>query len=640
MKKRISFLISFLFAVLLFVSSFKQSELPPYLAIKGELKSSIEQNKKSNQTLLRTIKEGASKEALRKGLKKCREDFKRYEHHVIFNYPALHKRINGGPVFGVKVDVVKLYKVEPSGYQVLEELFAESKIDTDEVIHQLTLVQADLDQLNTLFERQQFGYWHIFEAERMQINTMITLSLSGFDSPVLLNGLEESKVSLKQSYSEFKQYKTLVANEGLNNEISLLYTKGIAFLEDVSFEEFDRFRFIRDVTEPLSHKLLEFHRQSGYEMWHEVNPNKRGFNYQSLSLFSKDFLNPYYSMRGKNTHVQELQSEMVNLGEILFFDPILSKNNERACASCHSPDKGFSDNRAKSLAFDFKGTVNRNSPTIINACFQSEFFWDMRSNDLNNQISHVVESEKEFNTSFEEIVEKLKKSDAYKEEFLKVYPNANKAQVISVGRIKDAIEAYVRSKQSMNSPFDKYIRREQTNVPKEIIAGFNLFMGKAACGTCHFPPNFNGLVPPHYNDTEGEILGVTASTEMKELDTDWGRYDLHKGMYPNDTFIKGMFKTPTIRNIELTAPYMHNGAFPDLESVVDFYNKGGGVGLGHNLPSQTLSSDSLSLTNLEIKDLIQFMNALTDTIGLNNVPAALPLFGDDALDKRVVGGVY
>ena len=292
------------------------------------------------------------------------------------------------------------------------------------------------------------------------------------------------------------------------------------------------------------------------------------------------------------------------------------------------------------MAFDFKGTVNRNSPTIINACFQSEFFWDMRSNDLNNQISHVVESEKEFNTSFEEIVEKLKKSDAYKEEFLKVCPNVNSAQAISVGRIKDAIEAYVRSKQSMNSPFDKYIRREQTNAPKEVIAGFNLFMGKAACGTCHFPPNFNALVPPHYNDTEGEILGITASTEMKELDADWGRYDLYKGMYPHETFIKGMFKTPTIRNIELTAPYMHNGAFPDLESVVDFYDQGGGNGLKLDLPSQTLAEDHLNLNTKEKRALITFMKSLTDTLGLNHVPEVLPVFDDPVLDNRVIGGKY
>lgn len=640
MKANSRFLVFLLPLLLLLLPSFKHSEQPGYLSVKNNVIKNIQSAIDLNQEFLKITTSKTSKQVLEKELKKCRLAFKKIEHHVFFNYPTIQKSINGGPVYGVSVDVVKLFKIAPSGYQVLEELVSEETLDVAQIQAQIQIVDKELKKLKSLFKAQQFGYWHIFEAARIQLNVMATLSLNGFDSPVFLNSLPESEEALKTVYAEIKKCYELGEDEQLKKEIDLLFENGVSFLGGGDFEHFDRFTFFRDILHPLSSKLLEFHIKSGYEMWSEVSPNKRGFNYKAKSLFAADFLNPYYSLRGKNVSITQVDSKKESLGELLFFDPVLSKNNERACASCHSPNKGFTDNKAKSVAFDFKGMVKRNSPTIINSCYQTEFFWDMRSGDLNDQITHVVESEKEFNTSFEEIVEKLKMSDDYIELFKNAFPNSATDRIVSVGNVKDAVEAYVRSKRAMNSPFDQYIRGENKEVPEQVINGFNLFMGKAACGTCHFPPNYNGLVPPHFNDTEGEIIGVTADATMDTLDNDWGRYDLHKGRYPNETFIKGMFKTPSVRNVALTAPYMHNGVFNSLEEVINFYNKGGGVGLGHNLPSQTLSSDTLSLTNLEIEDLIQFMNALTDTIGLNNVPVALPLFGDDALDKRVVGGVY
>ena len=143
----------------------------------------------------------------------------------------------------------------------------------------------------------------------------------------------------------------------------------------------------------------------------------------------------------------------------------------------------------------------------------------------------------------------------------------------------------------MDSKFDKNIRKEKNNLTKEEIDGANLFLGKAACATCHFAPNFNGFVPPHYQDTEGEILGVLAEPNGNQIDKDNGMYERFKNSYPEAHYIKGMFKTPTIRNIELTVPYMHNGKYNTLEEVVDFYNHGGAAGKELELPQQTLSSD-------------------------------------------------
>jgi cytochrome c peroxidase len=140
-------------------------------------------------------------------------------------------------------------------------------------------------------------------------------------------------------------------------------------------------------------------------------------------------------------------------------------------------------------------------------------------------------------------------------------------------------------------------------------------MGKALCATCHFPPTFNGVVPPRYLETESEVLGVPTrfpalpGTALS-LDPDPGRHHVHYA-----PIFRNAFKTPTVRNAELTAPYLHNGGMETLEDVMDFYNAGGGAGLGLDVPNQTLPSDSLGLTRREMDDVIAFMKALTDTTG-------------------------
>ncbi|MGZ5243245.1 MAG: cytochrome-c peroxidase, partial [Bacteroidia bacterium] len=163
--------------------------------------------------------------------------------------------------------------------------------------------------------------------------------------------------------------------------------------------------------------------------------------------------------------------------------------------------------------------------------------------------------------------------------------------------------------------------------------GFNLFMGKAACGTCHFAPIFNGTVPPKFMESEHEILGTTSTPDLKspKLDTDLGRYN-----YIKANELKNSFKTPTVRNTKLTAPYMHNGAYKTLAEVIEFYNEGGGIGLGLDIPNQTLPGDKLNLTDQEKKDIIAFLELLTDNQNFS-APKQLPEFPLDAkLNKRPI----
>jgi len=188
--------------------------------------------------------------------------------------------------------------------------------------------------------------------------------------------------------------------------------------------------------------------------------------------------------------------------------------------------------------------------------------------------------------------------------FQKAYPDL---QEVKSEHIQNALASYIRSLTFLDSRFDKYMRGDKTQLNTQEINGLNLFMGKAKCGTCHFMPLFNGTIPPNFTKTESEVIGVPSDKSGKTIDSDIGKYAQVKVEK-----MKYAFKTTTVRNIALTAPYMHNGVYETLDEVVDFYNKGGGKGLGIDLPHQTLPFDKLSLNKQEQKDLVAFMKTLTD----------------------------
>jgi len=176
---------------------------------------------------------------------------------------------------------------------------------------------------------------------------------------------------------------------------------------------------------------------------------------------------------------------------------------------------------------------------------------------------------------------------------------------ISSDQVTNALASYIRSLTKLNSRFDEYMRGNEGALSKQELKGFNLFMGKAKCATCHFAPLFNGVTPPKYVESETEVLGVPVSLADSTLDPDLGYYSV----IGVDSY-KYAFKIPTIQNINKTAPYMHNGVYETLDEVMEFYNNGGAVGLGINLSNQTLSEESLRLTEKEKEDIIAFMESL------------------------------
>lgn len=569
--------------------------------------------------------------------KNIRLQFKKVEPLTAYFFPNHEKSLNGAPLNSVFTDVIVAEVEPPTGLQLLEEiLFAEESININKAKKELSYALKVSNKLIEDSKKLKMDDRSIFEAARQEVLRISTLGLSGFDSPVFGNTLPEVKEALRANnkiltyYFDYAESLNSKQPEILNN----LFLGADSYLEENSdFDSFNRAEFIKNYLDPIYASILQLHLDCQIETIDLVSPNPQKVNYFAKSLFSDSLLDPYaYNKIGKET----VNPKLASVGKLIFYDPMLSSNNKRACASCHNPKLGFTDGLKTSYNFDKTGYIKRNAPTIINAATQDAFFWDGRSENLNDQVDHVALNKDEFRTSFGDILIKLRENKNYISLFEEAYKRQILPSELGIGDIKTALSQYMKTLVSYNSPFDKYMRGEIAEIDQSIIDGFNTFMGKAACGTCHFPPTFYGLVPPKFEDSEFEVLGVANTSANKVWDDDLGRFNI----FPRVNHYRGSFKTPTIRNIALTAPYMHNGEYSTLEDVVNFYNNGGGVGHGFNIPWQTLPSDSLFLTEYEKSTLIKFMEALTDTTGMTSIPKSLPEFEKVTLNNRKVGGEY
>lgn len=587
----------------------------------------------------------SSIEALQSRHLQSRENFKRVEALLeYFDHYSIKKTINGAPLPSVEPKVPEVIVVEPVGLQVLDELIFGENIfaEKENILALAKQLKADFKKVKAYQKNIQIDHRHIFEATRQEIVRIVTLGLTGFDTPGSLNAIPEAIVSLKQLSSTIAAYYPLVSDQEnlqLVASIKILFEESIRFLKkENNFDNLDRLHFIKSYSDPLYAKIYQLQLALNIETISEVNDQVQPINEESTSIFDPHFLNKDYF--ANIDFSKEVTKKRMALGKLLFFDPILSSNNERACSSCHQAEKAFTDGQVKSLAINGQHQIQRNAPSLINSVYSEKYFYDLREPNLERQINHVVLDSQEFNTSFMEIIDKLNQSVEYQDLFKDAYGDqAN--YTLSKWSISDALASYVASLSYFNSPFDRYVRGETTSINESVKRGFNLFMGKAACGTCHFAPNFSGAVPPLYDESESEVLGVplTKDTLNPEIDHDPGRSASGR-LLDQTPFYVASFKTVTIRNIAQTAPYMHNGVYNTLEEVIDFYNKGGGVGLGIDVPHQTLAGDPLNLTAQEQKDLIHFMEALSDEYDTTQ-PLQLPSFDHkEEWNKRVVGGVY
>ncbi len=307
-----------------------------------------------------------------------------------------------------------------------------------------------------------------------------------------------------------------------------------------------------------------------------------------------------------------LTVEGVELGRHLFYDPILSENYTISCGSCHIQEYSFSDPRRFSTGT--KGIPGkRNSMALVNLLWTRDFFWDGRAKTLEEQVLHPIQDPSEMNMKLDAVIERLKNSSKYKEMFKKAFCSDE----IDIDKLSKALAQFVHSLISKDSKFDRYLRGEYSLTPNERM-GLQLFqthpipnrLRGANCGDCHFQPFFDGK-------------------DFKNNGLDSIYTDLGYQNVTQNPFDVGKFKVVTLRNIALTAPYMHDGRFNTLEEVLEFYDKHVKVGeftdpLIMEASNINGAAPRLFLTDQEKSQIISFLHTLTDSVFITNPKFSSP----------------
>lgn len=539
----------------------------------------------------------ADSEKAKQHFKQLRSAFKKAEPYASYLKPEEGHRVNGPALPVLTEDTQKA--LAPFGLQKIEESIYDGIDNPAAYKREISMTKGLLTILRDYMIKRALNPQRFFVTTHQQLMRIISLGISGFDTPVSHLGLEETKTSLQSLlwvYQRSIQPIIIKNNTSLDHNFKSQIKKACAYIDKhPDFNTFDRYTFIKEYMNPITRSWVNIRKTTG--LWDGVVNSP--FNFDAPTFFEEESFNINFFTPVTNKNPTE---KKIALGKKLFFDKNLSKNKDMACVTCHAPEKGWADNVAANL--DNNGIpLDRNTPTLINSTFQRSLFWDGRSPDLISQISSVFNNKKEFNSSVHQFSGDILVDSTYINLFNDAYGSVPKRNT----DIIKAISSYIATLNGFSSKFDKNIRGEEDTYTAEEKLGFNLFMGKALCATCHFIPLTNGTVPPFFTDHEKEVIGVPETANNKEVDADEGFYFINK-----KDLQWGMFKTPTVRNIALTAPYMHNGIYNTLEEVVNFYNLGGGSGLGFDLPYQTLPFDELSLTQKEEDALIAFMKTLTD----------------------------
>lgn len=300
--------------------------------------------------------------------------------------------------------------------------------------------------------------------------------------------------------------------------------------------------------------------------------------------------------------------EKEKLGKILFFDPRLSVSGQIACASCHNPELAWTDNSTRSFGHN-RQTGARNSMTILNAGFAHTLFWDGRASSLEDQARFPIKDPVEMNEELNIAVDKIAEIEGYKPLFKAAFGNDS----VSLKRIQKAIATFERTVTSYKTRFDKFVEGDSSKLTNQEVLGLHVFRTKARCINCHNTPYFSDN--KFHND--GQTLFGTKFE-------DFGRYNV-----TNNVDDIGKFRTPTLREVSRTGPWMHHGHFPSLLDVVELYNLGNpspiqkkylGTARDTLIPEISPILRKLDLDKTEIDALLAFLETLSSSRGRILIP--------------------
>lgn len=593
--------LAFLFIVFLFfgILQCKKNEIPPVDSltdVKNEILKNNNDFLQQTNNFIDLVSHNATEKTLQEKFGNLRKTYKKMEWAVEYFLPHSARFINGAAL--PEIEMSEHTEIEPEGLQALEELlYPYEPSNKDEVIRLLKKLLNKSNTIKTNFLAISIGKDQVFDALRQEVFRISSLGIAGFDTPISGTFLKEMPYAMESVKKVLSQISTEKSKHNSYTTLSTQIDVAINVLKKNSDKiTFNYAVFIPSYLNKISETLLQFRKEEHIPEVEVTTVLRKN----AATFYSKNAFDTNAFTAGKEYTMTPQKTE---LGKELFYDPILSNNSTRSCSTCHVAEKAFTDGKEKSMSLQNVALV-RNTPSLNYSAFQHGQFWDMRKDDLEGQSSDVITNKEEMHGDLNVIIAKINNNKKYNSDFKKIF-GSQKAQV---WQLQNVLATYIRSLATFSSDFDEYMRGNNNAMSERQKKGFNLFMGKAQCAICHFLPLFNGTVPPDYKKTEQEVLGVAENFSNKKLDRDPGRGKFHETV----AFLQNSFKTPTLRNINKTAPYMHNGGYKTLKQVMEFYNKGGGVGFGFKIENQTLSDTPLHLTDTEMDDVIEFLKALDD----------------------------
>lgn len=598
----------------------------------------------SQQNLLNYIKKAdlnlaLNKNFISKKIDSTRLSLKAIDFWLRYLEPVSYKQINGPLPVEWETEVFekfeKPYKRLGAGLTLAYLYLQETNATSDSLTKLIEMSAKVISVYKTdSITKHLNEYHHFYLCNRLFLLNLATIYTTGFECPNAQQIIPELKSMLISTNSIYKAYNTSYGDNPLSAEYLNLYKKTMDFAntQPSNYETFNHYTFLKDYINPLftiNQQLIRDYKVVS-KSYVDFALNKK-----ATSIFKKDLFDGQ-NVKGVFIRVndEKVLAEIEKIGKLLFYDPILSNNNLRSCASCHKPTQFFADTATStSFALDKKTNLSRNSPTLINVQFNHLLMLDGKHLTLQEQTKGVITNSIELGSNETEVVKKILSCNEYKDAFTKLLKYTPQEKEINLNHICSAITLYYSKFSKFYSPFDDAIHNKY-QLTNDEIQGYSIFMSKAQCGTCHFAPQFNGVKPP-YVSSEFEVLGTPIDTNYSALSKDKGRFTINAA---HET--ANAFRTGTVRNAEKTKPYMHNGVFTSLSQVINFYNVGGGAGRGLKVNNQTLSSDSLNLTQTDVKQLIAFIKSLTEDVLFEELPTALPKSKNKQLNNRKVGGEY
>jgi cytochrome c peroxidase len=534
--------------------------------------------------------------------------------------PTSARQLNGPPLPDIEVTEGHRPVREPEGFQVVEGLLWTDapRADGRAVAAEVATMRQTLERVRQILVANVLVDGTLWDAGRQALARVATLGLGGFDSAIAQRHLVELRIALRGLRDGISPYAADARRHAPDawRALDAAFDRTDAALaRDSIAATADHFALLADHLLPLARA---FHALAA-PLAITIPAERRPWRLTAATPFDRD---AWDVMAWAPQGAPAPTAALVDLGEALAHSPLLSRDGTRACTTCHVPALGFADARPTRAGLAPDTTApRRNTPTLLNAALQPALFADQRVAYLEDQVADVIANPAEMHGDVDHAATRLAADPAVRVRFARAFGDgaSTATPAVTGQRIRQAIAAWERSLVRLESPFDRALRGDTAALAPLARRGFAVFMGTGKCGTCHFAPLFGGTLPPGYTKAEFEVLGTPARPVWRgaRLDGDAGR-----GRLTGEATHAGAFKTPGLRNVALTAPYMHNGVYRTLDEVLEFYVRGGGAGIGLDLPHQTLPPDRVQLTAQDRQALVAFLEALTDTSGIRVVPRA------------------